>query len=105
MRNHVIVLTYDHIGQHEDLLISLWESAHFFSVLKNTEYKFFGTLHCEASLASLIDGTKTVSDELKVSYFLTWFIIQLSFLVKGLWTDYLEYQNFAAQLVNICLTS
>ena len=41
-------------------------------------------LHCEASLVSLIDGTKTISDELKVRYFLTWFIIQLSFLVKGL---------------------
>ena len=42
----------------EDLLISLWESAHFFSVLKNAEYKFYGTLHCEASLASLKMGPK-----------------------------------------------
>ena len=74
----------------------------FFFCPENAEFKFYGTLHCEPSLVSLIDGTKTISDELKVSYFLTWFIIQLSFLVVD---RLLEYQNFAAQLVDICSTS
>lgn len=89
-------------GAFSEGLQLLWESARFFAYLADDGKRFFGTLHCEATLASLLGGTPTVGKDLlalmNVGYIPNLFLSSVSFLVKGLW---ISYWNIKTLLPNL----
>jgi hypothetical protein len=64
-----------------DDIQALWDSARFFASLGNTQ-PFFGTLHCEACLASLLNenttNSKGISAQMKVGYVSNLFLSSVS---------------------------
>ena len=84
---------------------SLCDGTKFFNTL-NDNKPFTGTLHCEACLASLLTGTtsaiKDILAQMEVSYISNLFLLPVSFLIEGLWTN---YWNIKTMLPNMSTTA
>ena len=84
---------------------SLCNGAKFFNTL-NDNKPFKATLHCEACLVSLLAETtsarKDISAQMEVGYISNLFLLPVSFLMEGLWTN---YWNIKIMLPNVSTTA